>query len=86
MDATRDASLALVRALRGAFAVDVDLETRGLGAQMKSADKSGARLLVLVGEEEWARGGVVLRDLRDGTQEFVTKESLDDTLRARLAR
>lgn len=86
MDATRDDALALVRRLRGEFPVDVDLETRGLGAQMKSADKSGARLLVLVGEEEWARGGVVLRDLRDGTQEFVMKDAIDDTLRARLAR
>jgi histidyl-tRNA synthetase len=86
MDTTRDAALALVRRLRAGFPVDADLETRGLGAQMKSADKSGARVLVLVGEDEWARGGVVLRDLRDGSQEFVMLDTLDDTLRARLAR
>ena len=84
MDATRAAAPALVRALRREFSVDCDLESRGFGAQMKSAGKSGARLLVLLGEEEWARGEVVIKDLASGAQQTVQRERLPDALRERL--
>ncbi|NOT33601.1 MAG: histidine--tRNA ligase [Candidatus Eisenbacteria bacterium] len=84
MDTTRDPAAVLARTLRRSYAVELDPEARGLSAQMKAADKSGARLLVLVGEEEWAKGGVVVRDLRGGEQEFVMKDRIEDTLRARL--
>lgn len=86
MDATRAAVPALVRELRREFGVDCDLEGRGFGAQMRSAGKSGARLLVLLGEEEWARGEVVIKDLASGAQQAVRRERLADALRERLAR
>ena len=86
MDTTRDAAPALVRALRREFEVAIDLESRGFGAQMKSAGKSGARLLVLLGEEEWARGEVVIKDLSSGEQHTVKRDRLADALRERLAR
>ena len=85
MDATRDAALALVRRLRRGFAVDCDLEARAFGAQMKAAGKSGARFLVVVGEEEWAQGKVALKDLQRGEQETVLTASLEEALRERLA-
>jgi histidyl-tRNA synthetase len=84
MDGTRSEALALVRRLRRAWPVDVDLEARGLGAQMKAADRSGAAWLVLLGEEERARGEVVLKDLRGGAQQAVALDRLNDELRARL--
>jgi histidyl-tRNA synthetase len=84
MDATRAAAPALVRELRREFSVDCDLESRGFGAQMKSAGKSGARLLVLLGEEEWTRGEVVIKDLTSGEQQTVQRERLADSLRERL--
>ena len=84
MDATRDAAPALVRELRREFSVDCDLESRGFGAQMKAAGKSGARLLVLLGEEEWTRGEVVIKDLSSGEQQTVKRERLADSLRERL--
>jgi histidyl-tRNA synthetase len=84
MDSTRDEALALVRRLRRAWPVDVDLEARGLGAQMKAADKSGAAWLVLLGEEEHTRGEVVLKDLHGGAQQAVAIDRLDEELRARL--
>jgi len=71
MDGTRNEALALVRRLRRHWQVDVDLEARGLGAQMKAADKSGAAWLVLLGEEERERGEVVLKDLRGGAQHTI---------------
>jgi histidyl-tRNA synthetase len=85
MDSTRAAALAMVRALRHSLAVECDLEARGFGAQFKAADKAGARLVVIVGEEEWARGEVTIKDLADGTQRLERHEGLADALRARLA-
>jgi len=85
MDATRAGGMKLVRELRREFRVDCDLESRGMGAQMKAADKSGAALLVLLGEEEWTRGEVVLKDMRTGVQQNISREMLRDSLRERLS-
>ncbi len=84
MEGTRRQALALTRELRREFVVDCDLEARAFGAQMKGAGKSGARLAVLVGEEEWGRGAVVVKDLARGEQETVARERLADLLRERL--
>jgi histidyl-tRNA synthetase len=85
MEGTREAALGLVRALRRTLAVDLDLEARGFGAQMKAAGRSGARLAVILGEEEWGRGEVVIKDLTSGAQQGVPRERLETTLRAMLA-
>ncbi len=81
METTRAAALDLVRALRREFRVDFDLEARGFGAQMKAAGKSGARRMVLLGEDEWRRGEVVVKDLASGVQETIPRERLIETLR-----
>jgi histidyl-tRNA synthetase len=85
MDTTREAVPAMVRELRREFTVDCDLEARGFGAQMKAAGKSGARLLVILGDEEWTRGEVTLKDLSSGQQETVPRAKLAEALRARLS-
>ncbi len=46
--------------------VDRSFGGRSLKAQMKVADRSGARLAVLVGDDELAGGVVTVRDLRGG--------------------
>jgi histidyl-tRNA synthetase len=81
MDSTRDAAIRLVRELRRHHVVDCDVEARGFGAQMKAAGKGGAALLVLVGEDEWKRGEVVLKDLATGEQRTVKRADLDAELR-----
>ncbi len=83
MESTREAALKLVRELRREFAVDVDLESRAFSAQMKAAGKSGAHWMVLVGEDEWKRGQVALKDLADGTQSTVGLEELHAALRGK---
>jgi histidyl-tRNA synthetase len=83
MDATREGAMKLVRELRQRFRVEADVEARGFGAQMKSAGKSGARFLVIAGEEEWARGEVVLKDSKSGEQKAVRREMLAAELAAR---
>ncbi len=84
MDATRAGALALVRRLRREFAVTMDLDGRGFNAQMKAAGKSGARFLVIAGEDEWRRDEVVVKNLTDGTQQTVPLASLEHALRERL--
>jgi histidyl-tRNA synthetase len=86
MDATRAGATALVRELRRSFRVEADVEARGFGAQMKAAGKSGARFLVIAGEEEWARGEVVLKDSKSGDQRSVRRDALANELAARSAR
>ncbi len=83
MDATRAGATALVRELRQRFRVETDVEARGFAAQMKAAGKSGARFLVIAGEDEWARGEVALKDSRTGEQKTVKRETLADELSAR---
>jgi histidyl-tRNA synthetase len=69
-----DAVAVLVERLRDAgIATDRAYDQRSLKAQMKVADKSGARLALLVGSEELAAGEVTIRDLR--SQDF-TKTQL----------
>jgi len=82
MDTTRDAALALVRTLRRSMPAIADLEARGFGAQMKAAGKSGARFMVLLGEDEWQRGEVVVKDLASGEQSNVPASGLSDRLQA----
>ncbi|MBP8136944.1 MAG: ATP phosphoribosyltransferase regulatory subunit, partial [Candidatus Eisenbacteria bacterium] len=83
MDGTRAAAVALARELRREFVVECDVEARGFGAQMKSAGKSGARFLVIMGEDEWQRGEVALKDSKSGTQEVLARAALAGALRAK---
>ncbi len=82
----------------GEAARDITHELRGAGvsadrrfgggsmkAQMKAADRSGARFAVLVGSDELAAGEVTVRDLRgDAGQRRVAREKLIDDLRNHL--
>jgi histidyl-tRNA synthetase len=74
-EGTRPAAPAIVRALRAVYAVDHDLEARSLSSQMKSADKVEARVVMILGEDEWKQGQVVLRDMKTGSQ---TTANLDE--------
>ena len=86
MEGTRAGAMALVRELRRRFRVEADVEGRAFGAQMKAAGKSGARFLVIAGDEEWSRGEVVVKDSQSGEQRNVRREALTTELAGRLAR
>jgi histidyl-tRNA synthetase len=49
---------------------------RSLKAQLKTADRSGARFALLLGEEELAGATVTVRDLQTGTQTAVPRHDL----------
>jgi histidyl-tRNA synthetase len=60
----------VARALRdGGVSASAALDHRPLKAQLRMADRSGARFAVIVGERESAAGTVTLRRLSDGHQE-----------------
>jgi histidyl-tRNA synthetase len=80
MEGTRPAAPMLARALRQVYTVDYDLEARGVNAQMKAADKSGARVVMLLGEDEWQNGQVVLKELATGTQQTVALDAIVEAL------
>jgi len=61
----QDVATVLVERLREAgFATERAYDQRSMKAQMKVADKSGARLALLLGPEEFQTGEVTIRDLR----------------------
>ncbi|MCL2545145.1 MAG: histidine--tRNA ligase [Clostridia bacterium] len=63
-EAARQPALALMMALRRAgVRADADHMGRSLKAQFKYADKCGARLVAVLGEEELRDGQVTLRDM-----------------------
>jgi histidyl-tRNA synthetase len=62
---THDVATVLVDELRAAgIATARAYDNRSMKSQMKVADKSGARLALLVGPQEFAAGEVTIRDLR----------------------
>jgi histidyl-tRNA synthetase len=48
-------------------------EDRPLKAQLKMADRAGARFAAIIGDQEVADNSVTIRDLRDGQQREVTR-------------
>jgi histidyl-tRNA synthetase len=82
--ASREA-LRLAEELRAAGLV-VELEFRGkIGQRLKRASQRNARLALLVGEDEIAKGVVVVRDLDRSEQEEVARAGLPARLLAEAA-
>jgi histidyl-tRNA synthetase len=62
---------ALAAELRGTTSVEMDYQGRSLKAQLKEADKLGAARVIIIGEDEVARGVAVVKDMAARTQEEV---------------
>jgi histidyl-tRNA synthetase len=67
-DAARRQALVLGRALRVVARTEVDLSGRALKAQLRGADRAGARVAVILGDTEMAAQAALVRDLRTGVQ------------------
>jgi histidyl-tRNA synthetase len=59
----------------------MELEARSLRAQMKRADRLAARVALIVGGDELARGEVTLRDMRTGDQRAVARQGIIEAAR-----
>jgi histidyl-tRNA synthetase len=86
MDAVQmPAYLALASELRGAgIATEVVLDGGKLAKQFKYADRAGVRFVIVLGEDEIAKGVVTVKDLRRGDQFEVARTELIKTLRVEL--
>ncbi len=73
-DLTHELRLAGLRADRA-------FDGRSMKSQMKSAGRSGARVAVIVGDQEVADGTATVRDLGQGEQEAVPRDKVIDRVR-----
>jgi histidyl-tRNA synthetase len=77
--------LGLAHELRDAgLRVEYPLTPQAVGKQLKLADSRRARLAVVVGPDERARGELVIKDLSSGTQETVPQASAAKLIKARI--
>ena len=77
--------LTVASELRGAgIATEVVMEGGKLGKQFKYADKAGIRFVIVLGEDEIAKGVVTVKDLRRGDQFEVARGELIKSLRVEL--
>ena len=84
--AERTAALADIRALRGAgWRVEYPLKDTAFGKQFKAAAESGAKLALIYGGDELAKGVVKLRDLTDRSEREVPRDQVLAAVRAALA-
>jgi histidyl-tRNA synthetase len=82
-DAGRDLSVELRRA---GIAAERSFDGRSMKSQMKSADKSGAALVLIIGGDESESGTVTIRDLRGDTgQETVDRVAVVAVVATRLS-
>jgi histidyl-tRNA synthetase len=81
--AARDFTIELRRA---GISAERAFDGRSMKSQMKSADKSGAAFVCIIGDDEAAAGTVTIRDLRGDTgQEAVGRSTAAAVLAARLS-
>lgn len=65
----KEYALSLVSKLRSeGISAETDIMDRGIKAQMKYADKSGARYVVALGDDEIASGTIKLKNMSDGKE------------------
>ena len=76
-DAVRECFAMASRLREGGVSVEFDIAGRGLKAQMKYADKLGARYVIVVGDNELAQKQGRLKDMASGAEEPI---ALDDSL------
>ena len=85
VDSTGQAAVRLVQDLRAAgISADRGYDARSMKAQMKAASRSGARVALIVGDDELAAGTVTVRDLEAGEQHAIPAGDVVDHVRKAL--
>ena len=77
----RSSAFAFVQQLRGrGLEAEMDYEGRSLKSQMRRADKSGARYVLILGEDELMRRQIQLRDMRTKTQRVLPLDDMVESM------
>ncbi|MCL6106966.1 MAG: histidine--tRNA ligase [Actinobacteria bacterium] len=84
-DARQEAAIILHRIRGLGLIADTDYAGRSVKGQMKQANRLGARLAVIIGEDEVAAGRATVRDMESGRQSAVAFASVAEWIRERLA-
>ena len=80
-DAAKEYAMKLTKQMRASgIRVIIDVMERGLKAQFKYADRIGAKYVVVIGDDELAKGVFTLRDMANSAQCEVPKEELIETI------
>jgi histidyl-tRNA synthetase len=80
--AERKVAFGAIHALRASgYRVDYPMKEVAFGKQFKAAAESGARVALIFGSEELARGAAKLRDLRDRSEQEVPLDHLMEAVR-----
>jgi histidyl-tRNA synthetase len=78
-------SMAIAQLLRaGGINTEVQLEAKKIAKQFQYADRAGIRFMVLIGDDEAARGVVTVKDLRRQEQFEVAESELVAALKVEL--
>jgi histidyl-tRNA synthetase len=59
----------------------MDFSAKSLKSQMRAADKSKSRYVIILGEDELKRGSMVLKDMKDGAQRELGLKDAVQTLK-----
>ncbi len=85
-EGARQEGIRLVDELRrSGIAVDHDLLDRGVNAQMRQADRLGARVALIMGDTEMASGQVTMRLLASGKERRLQRQAVAAAVRDALA-
>ena len=69
-----------LRLRRQGYSVVEDLQRRSVKAQMRDADKHGARYTITMGDDELAQGNVVIKNMATGEQQSVADTNVEQFL------
>ncbi|CAM3971682.1 histidine--tRNA ligase [Alkalicoccus chagannorensis] len=83
-EAARRAPSLLQELRRAGFTADTDYLGRKMKGQMKAADRQGAEVVLLLGDNELAENNINVKDMKTGEQQLADLSSLTETLRRTL--
>ncbi len=69
---------------RREVSVDLAFDDRALKGAMRAADRTGAKLAVILGDDDLAAGTAVVKDLSTGDQQTVALDALTDSIQEML--
>ena len=82
-DAARAKALEILPQLRDAgFSVEISLKSLNFGKHLKAADKAGARVAIIIGDDELNKGIAKLKSLSSGKETEAPLEKLVEYLRS----
>ena len=78
----RKVAFGAIRSLRAlGYSVDYPFKDLGFGKQFKAAAESGAKLALIFGSDEVAKGSVKIRDMAVRSEEEIARSELESTVR-----